>query len=259
MNPVPHRSRLVTAPPSPDRGTTSWGTDPYAEALRNGHGPLFLRCTDGWLLPWTSNAGARKPTPPTCRHWAAAKAPFWTSAAGPAGWSPSSPSAAIAHSASTSARPPSPTRFDSAERRCTAPSSTRCRARAAGAPPCSSTVTSASAGTHRSSCTARPTCSPRVVCSSPRRHHRTSTRNSRSGWTTDAAQRPPTPAPAAPRPPHRSPGPGSAHRPCCGTRRRTDGSPSISGRRTAAPSCPCAATGRYGRRATVPSPRTATP
>lgn len=63
MNPVPHRSRLVTAPPSPDRGTTSWGTDPYADALRNGHGPLFLRRTDGRLLPldverWCANADA---------------------------------------------------------------------------------------------------------------------------------------------------------------------------------------------------------
>ncbi|MER5849389.1 methyltransferase domain-containing protein [Streptomyces sp. NPDC002012] len=63
MNPVPHRSRLVTSPPSPDRGTTSWGTDPYVDALRNGHGPLFLRRTDGWLLPldverWCANADA---------------------------------------------------------------------------------------------------------------------------------------------------------------------------------------------------------
>lgn len=29
----------------------SWGADPYADALRNGRGPLFLRRTDGWLLP----------------------------------------------------------------------------------------------------------------------------------------------------------------------------------------------------------------
>ncbi|WP_224756466.1 class I SAM-dependent DNA methyltransferase [Streptomyces sp. col6] len=29
----------------------AWGTDPYTNALRNGHGPLFLRRTDGWLLP----------------------------------------------------------------------------------------------------------------------------------------------------------------------------------------------------------------
>ncbi|MEU9245534.1 methyltransferase domain-containing protein [Streptomyces shenzhenensis] len=27
------------------------GTDPYAAALRAGHGPLFLRRADGWLLP----------------------------------------------------------------------------------------------------------------------------------------------------------------------------------------------------------------
>jgi hypothetical protein len=27
-----------------------WG-DPYGRALRTGRGPLFLRCSDGWLLP----------------------------------------------------------------------------------------------------------------------------------------------------------------------------------------------------------------
>ncbi|MCX5112585.1 class I SAM-dependent methyltransferase [Streptomyces sp. NBC_00378] len=63
MNQFPHRGRLVAAPPPPGRGATSWGTDPYADALRNGHGPLFLRRTDGWLLPldverWCANADA---------------------------------------------------------------------------------------------------------------------------------------------------------------------------------------------------------
>ncbi|MGW9174553.1 methyltransferase domain-containing protein [Streptomyces decoyicus] len=39
-----------TAPP--DRhDTVTWGADPYADALRSGHGPLFLRRSDGWLLP----------------------------------------------------------------------------------------------------------------------------------------------------------------------------------------------------------------
>ncbi|WP_046508604.1 class I SAM-dependent methyltransferase [Streptomyces odonnellii] len=28
-----------------------WQTGPYADALRNGRGPLFLRRSDGWLLP----------------------------------------------------------------------------------------------------------------------------------------------------------------------------------------------------------------
>lgn len=38
-----HRSSSV-APP--------WaGDDPYSDALRSGHGPLFLRRADGWLLP----------------------------------------------------------------------------------------------------------------------------------------------------------------------------------------------------------------
>ncbi|MFB6986032.1 MULTISPECIES: class I SAM-dependent methyltransferase [unclassified Streptomyces] len=39
----------VRRPAPPD--LTPWSADPYANALRNGHGPLFLRRTDGWLLP----------------------------------------------------------------------------------------------------------------------------------------------------------------------------------------------------------------
>ncbi|WP_413253706.1 class I SAM-dependent methyltransferase [Streptomyces pseudovenezuelae] len=35
--------------PSGDDGT--WSADPYARALRTGRGPLFLRRSDGWLLP----------------------------------------------------------------------------------------------------------------------------------------------------------------------------------------------------------------
>ncbi|MGW7574523.1 class I SAM-dependent methyltransferase [Streptomyces sp. NPDC054765] len=31
--------------------TVTWGADPYADALRSGRGPLFLRRSDGWLLP----------------------------------------------------------------------------------------------------------------------------------------------------------------------------------------------------------------
>jgi SAM-dependent methyltransferase len=31
--------------------STAWGGDPYARALTDGHGPLFLRRADGWLLP----------------------------------------------------------------------------------------------------------------------------------------------------------------------------------------------------------------
>ncbi|WP_285830745.1 class I SAM-dependent methyltransferase [Streptomyces meridianus] len=40
----------TTVPPC-GRDTTAWRTDPYAEALRSGRGPLFLRRSDGWLLP----------------------------------------------------------------------------------------------------------------------------------------------------------------------------------------------------------------
>ncbi|MFE6176468.1 class I SAM-dependent methyltransferase [Streptomyces sp. NPDC056464] len=51
--------------PSGTRPTTdrTWSADPYSHALRTGHGPLFLRRTDGWLLPleverWCADADA---------------------------------------------------------------------------------------------------------------------------------------------------------------------------------------------------------
>ncbi|MFC0057660.1 class I SAM-dependent methyltransferase [Streptomyces actinomycinicus] len=49
----------MSAPPA-----VAWaGADPYAAALRAGHGPLFLRRADGWLLPleverWCARADA---------------------------------------------------------------------------------------------------------------------------------------------------------------------------------------------------------
>jgi SAM-dependent methyltransferase len=41
----------------------SWRADPYTRALRAGHGPLFLRRADGWMLPldverWCADADA---------------------------------------------------------------------------------------------------------------------------------------------------------------------------------------------------------
>ncbi|MGA4997563.1 class I SAM-dependent methyltransferase [Streptomyces arboris] len=55
--------RAETGPRGAEARTAPWGTDPYANALRNGRGPLFLRRSDGWLLPleverWCSDAGA---------------------------------------------------------------------------------------------------------------------------------------------------------------------------------------------------------
>ncbi|MFI2261105.1 methyltransferase domain-containing protein [Streptomyces tubercidicus] len=46
-----------------DTGQHAWGADPYADALRSGRGPLFLRRSDGWLLPleverWCARADA---------------------------------------------------------------------------------------------------------------------------------------------------------------------------------------------------------
>ncbi|MFF0477816.1 class I SAM-dependent methyltransferase [Streptomyces sp. NPDC004284] len=44
----------MTAPTASQPPATlgpAWRADPYARALRTGQGPLFLRRTDGWLLP----------------------------------------------------------------------------------------------------------------------------------------------------------------------------------------------------------------
>ncbi|TJZ49711.1 methyltransferase domain-containing protein [Streptomyces piniterrae] len=49
--------------PTTRHDAVSWCADPYADALRSGRGPLFLRRTDGWLLPleverWCAGADA---------------------------------------------------------------------------------------------------------------------------------------------------------------------------------------------------------
>ncbi|SCD89538.1 Methyltransferase domain-containing protein [Streptomyces sp. BpilaLS-43] len=54
---------MSTTLPPPGPGHAPWTTDPYANALRNGRGPLFLRRPDGWLLPldverWCADADA---------------------------------------------------------------------------------------------------------------------------------------------------------------------------------------------------------
>ncbi|MET9232942.1 class I SAM-dependent methyltransferase [Streptomyces cellulosae] len=41
----------------------SWSADPYADALRAGRGPLFLRRTDGWLLPLDVERWCAEPDP----------------------------------------------------------------------------------------------------------------------------------------------------------------------------------------------------
>ncbi|MET7644963.1 class I SAM-dependent methyltransferase [Streptomyces sp. NPDC005426] len=65
--PGPDNARQHTAPhpapAPPGPNAAPWGADPYADALRNGRGPLFLRRTDGWLLPleverWCAGADA---------------------------------------------------------------------------------------------------------------------------------------------------------------------------------------------------------
>ncbi|WP_399886789.1 class I SAM-dependent methyltransferase [Streptomyces sp. BBFR51] len=60
----PGSARPDTVRASPPLVARAWeASDPYADALRSGHGPLFLRRTDGWLLPldverWCARADA---------------------------------------------------------------------------------------------------------------------------------------------------------------------------------------------------------
>ncbi|MFF7022907.1 methyltransferase domain-containing protein [Streptomyces klenkii] len=46
-------TRELTADPAapPARIPAPWRSDPYADAVSTGRGPLFLRRTDGWMLP----------------------------------------------------------------------------------------------------------------------------------------------------------------------------------------------------------------
>ncbi|MFH9614229.1 methyltransferase domain-containing protein [Streptomyces pratensis] len=54
---------MSTVLPPAGQGAACWATDPYARALSQGKGPLFLRRQDGWLLPldierWCADADA---------------------------------------------------------------------------------------------------------------------------------------------------------------------------------------------------------
>ncbi|MGW0787862.1 class I SAM-dependent methyltransferase [Streptomyces sp. NPDC002911] len=54
---------MSTVLPPAGRGSAPWAADPYARALSQGRGPLFLRRKDGWLLPldierWCGDADA---------------------------------------------------------------------------------------------------------------------------------------------------------------------------------------------------------
>ncbi|MFF0161302.1 class I SAM-dependent methyltransferase [Streptomyces sp. NPDC005263] len=58
------RQRTAVADERPPVGDGDpWSADPYADAVRSGRGPLFLRRGDGWLLPldverWCADADA---------------------------------------------------------------------------------------------------------------------------------------------------------------------------------------------------------
>jgi SAM-dependent methyltransferase len=45
------QARTAAEPPATTRPQPWSDDDPYAQALHTGHGPLFLRRSDGWLLP----------------------------------------------------------------------------------------------------------------------------------------------------------------------------------------------------------------
>ncbi|MGA5521667.1 class I SAM-dependent methyltransferase [Streptomyces pseudogriseolus] len=47
----------------PSAAGPAWSADPYADALRAGRGPLFLRRTDGWLLPLDVERWCAEPDP----------------------------------------------------------------------------------------------------------------------------------------------------------------------------------------------------
>ncbi|MCX4817881.1 class I SAM-dependent methyltransferase [Streptomyces sp. NBC_01239] len=58
---APSSGRLPSAPL--DLTARPWSADPYTDALRTGRGPLYLRRSDGWLLPleverWCAEADA---------------------------------------------------------------------------------------------------------------------------------------------------------------------------------------------------------
>ncbi|KEG39301.1 class I SAM-dependent methyltransferase, partial [Streptomyces griseorubens] len=50
-------------PACPLPAADPWSADPYADALRAGRGPLFLRRTDGWLLPLDVERWCAEPDP----------------------------------------------------------------------------------------------------------------------------------------------------------------------------------------------------
>ncbi|WP_407077665.1 class I SAM-dependent DNA methyltransferase [Streptomyces phytohabitans] len=72
---LPTAAARAVPPVPPAPSGVPWRADPYARALRSGHGPLFLRRPDGWLLPldverWCARADAADLT--VLRHCAGA-------------------------------------------------------------------------------------------------------------------------------------------------------------------------------------------
>ncbi|MFE5538317.1 class I SAM-dependent methyltransferase [Streptomyces sp. NPDC056485] len=61
------RTSARTTAPLVEAAALAWRADPYSDALRTGRGPLFLRRSDGWLLPleverWCAEADAADAT-----------------------------------------------------------------------------------------------------------------------------------------------------------------------------------------------------
>ncbi len=161
--PAPAESAETGTGPAATR-TTSWGADPYANALRTGRGPLFLRRSDGWLLPldverWCSDAGSADLS---ALH--RCEGPVLDIGCGPG--------RLVAELASLGHRALGIDVSETAVARTRGlggaallrASSTLCPGRAVGAPFCFSTATSASAGTRPPCWTGRPISSASAGC-----------------------------------------------------------------------------------------------
>lgn len=147
-----------------DTAHHNWAADPYADALQAGHGPLFLRRSDGWLLPLDVERWCAPADAVDLRILDRCEGAVLDVGCGPgrliaelaARGRPALgidiSEAAVAHTRGLGGRP------------CGGRSSNHCPARAGGTPPCSWTRTSASAATHAPCSAGWPNCCCRVAC-----------------------------------------------------------------------------------------------
>ncbi|MFF9028173.1 class I SAM-dependent methyltransferase [Streptomyces iakyrus] len=150
---------------TPSATALAWAAaDPYDAALRTGRGPLFLRRTDGWLLPleverWCAGADpVDRDVLDRCEGavldvgCGPGRLVAELAARGRAALGIDVSEAAVEHTARLGAR------------RCGGRCSSSCPARAAGTPCCSWTATSASAGTRVPCWNGSPGCCAPEAC-----------------------------------------------------------------------------------------------